>query len=421
MSVFFYNIFLFAYKLFVHAAVPFNSKAKKWVSGRKGIFNHLQKVILPEDKVIWMHCASLGEFEQGRPVLEKINQQYPAYKILLTFFSPSGYEVQQKYAGADWIIYLPLDGKSVSKQFLKIVHPSLVIFVKYEYWYYYLQQIKKEGIPIILISALIRNKKSPFGVYERLMKKMLGSFNFLFLQDDLARQAADEMGLGSKSIITGDTRFDRVMEIAEKFEPIAALENFIGNNKIVVAGSTWPEDEILLKKAIEQLQDPALKIIIAPHEINERHLRDIEKLFPGSLLYSSLKNNKADSPNNTVLIIDNIGLLSRIYRYATIAYVGGGLTTYGVHNVLEAAVYCKPVLFGPFYEKYLEAIGLVKCSGGIVIKHAEDLSYSLNSLLKNVNGIYEKTGYAAGQFVKSNGGATNKILSYIQENRLLTS
>ncbi len=390
--------------------------------GRKGIFKKLEQAIPAGEQIIWVHCASLGEFEQGRPVIEKLKKQYPKHRILLTFFSPSGYEVQKNYKTADWVFYLPMDGPRNAKRFLEIVHPSLVIFVKYEFWYYYLKKIKYRNIPLLLISALFRKDMSFFKWYGGLQRKMLSRFDHLFVQNIESKKLVDEIGLSEICSVSGDTRFDRVIEIAGKFEPIAAIEQFIGNNKTIVAGSTWPEDEEVLHKAFSMINDPSLKLIIAPHEINEKHLTDIESLFPSSVRFSKLETRNPKP--ETCLIIDNIGLLSRLYHYSYITYVGGGLRTMGVHNVLEAAVYNKPVLFGSFYHKYTEAVWLVKSGGGMPFydekRDGVMLKELIEALLSNEEE-YNHSSKAAGDFVRSKKGATQKIIAYIQEKRLLTN
>ncbi|MDZ4810609.1 MAG: glycosyltransferase N-terminal domain-containing protein [Bacteroidota bacterium] len=427
MSVFFYNIFLWLFRAGTHVASLFNPKAKKWVTGRKGIFEKLQQAIPPGEKVIWMHCASLGEFEQGRPVLEKMKSEYRDYKFLLTFFSPSGYEVQKNYKGADWVFYLPMDGPRNAKRFLEIVHPSLVIFVKYEFWYYYLKKIKYRNIPLLLISALFRKDMSFFQWYGKLQRKMLSRFDQLFVQTTESKRLVDEIGLADICSVSGDTRFDRVIEIAAAAESIPLIEKFIGNSKVIIAGSTWPEDEEVLQKAFSTNNHPSLKLIIAPHEINEKHLTDIESLFPNSIRYSQLITHYSPTDINqdtTCLIIDNIGMLSRLYKYAYITYVGGGLKTMGVHNVLEAAVYSKPVLFGPFYHKYTEAIGLVQAGGGLPFNDPKKNGVIAGELIEALLINEEEYNYrcnAAGDFVQSNKGATQKIIQFIQEKRLLTN
>lgn len=423
MSIFLYNIFLWLFKAGTHIASLFNPKAKKWVQGRKNIFGKLEKVIPAGEKIVWMHCASVGEFEQGRPVLEKIKQQGTGHKILLTFFSPSGYEAQKNYPGADWVFYLPMDGPGNAKRFLEIVNPSLVIFVKYEFWYYYLKKIKYRNIPLLLISALFRKEMAFFKWHGGMQRKMLSRFDHLFVQNDESKKLMEKIGLAPICTVSGDTRFDRVIEIADKFEPIQTIQKFIGNSKTIIAGSTWPEDEEVLQKAFSVV-DSSLKLIIAPHEITEKHLEEIKKLFPDSVRYSQLNSLNNLTPTSNILVIDNIGMLSRLYKYASITYIGGGLRTMGVHNVLEPAVYYKPVLFGPFYHKYTEAINLVKSGGGLPFNDEKRNGVMVSELIEVLLTNEEEYDYrskAAGDFVQSNKGATQKIIDFIQEKRLLTN
>ena len=410
----------------MHVASLFNAKAKKWIVGRKNIFEKLEQSIGNSasigngGSVIWMHCASLGEFEQGRPVIEELKIRFPKYKILLTFFSPSGYEAQKNYKGADWVFYLPMDGPKNAKRFLEIVKPSLVVFVKYELWYYYLKKIKYRQIPLLLISALFRKDMSFFKWYGGLQVKILSRFDHLFVQNKSSKDLIDSVGLGGITTISGDTRFDRVIDIAENFQPVPVIEKFIGDNKSIIAGSTWKEDEEVLQKVIAAIDDPSLKLIIAPHEITEKHIKEIKDLFPSALLFSELKNNNQQTTESNVLVIDNIGMLSKLYYYSYLSYIGGGLKSNGIHNVLEAAVYNKIVLFGPFYKKYSEAIGLVASGGGLSFIDEEDLKVQIENLLLN-NEEYNQRSKASGDFVLSNKGATEKIIQFIQEKRLLTN
>ena len=413
---------MWLFKAATHVASLFNPKAKKWVRGRKRIFEKLEEAIPAGEKIIWMHCASLGEFEQGRPVIEKLKALGTGHRILLTFFSPSGYEAQKNYKGADWVFYLPMDGARNAKRFLEIVHPSLVIFVKYEFWYYYLKKIKYRNIPLLLISALFRKDMSFFKWYGKLQRKMLSRFDHLFVQTEESKKLVDKIGLSEICSVSGDTRFDRVIEIAAAADPIPMIEKFIGNNKVIVAGSTWPEDEEVLQKAYSLIKNSTLKLIIAPHEISENHISNIETLFVDSLRFSQLTTHDSQLP--TVLIIDNIGLLSRLYKYAFITYIGGGLRTMGVHNVLEAAVYRKPVLFGPYYHKYKEAVGLVIAGGGLPFIDEKRNGIMLKELIEALlinEEEYNFRSTAAGNFVQSNKGATQKTIQFIQEKRLLTN
>ena len=386
----------------------------------------MEQIIPSGEHIIWMHCASLGEFEQGRPVLENIRADMakgePNYKVLLTFYSPSGYEVQKNYTGADWVFYLPMDGPRNAKRFLEIVKPSLVIFVKYEFWYYYLKKIKYRNIPLLLISALFKKDMSFFKWYGKLQRKMLSRFDHLFVQNQESKKLLDEIGLSAICAVSGDTRFDRVIEIAGTATKLPTIEKFIGNSKVIIAGSTWPEDEVVLQKAYTAISDPSLKMIIAPHEINNKNLKEIKKLFPNSVCFSELTPQNSLITN--ILIIDNIGMLSRLYSYASITYIGGGLTKSGVHNVLEAAVYYKPVLFGSYFHQYNEAIGLVQAGGGLPFYDKKRNGVMLSELIEALLINEEEYAYrckAAGKFVQSNKGAVQKIVQFIQEKRLLTS
>ena len=402
----------------------FNSKAKKWVYGRKEIFSRLEKVIPADAKIIWVHCASLGEFEQGRPVIENLRSQYKEHKILLTFFSPSGYEVQKNYAGAEWVFYLPMDGTKNASRFLDIVQPKLVLFVKYEYWFYYLKTINQRKIPLLLISALFTKDMIFFKWYGNLYRKMLSMFDHIFVQTPASKRMIDELDLNLHCSVAGDTRYDRVIEIAASSINIAEIEKFVGDKKCVIAGSTWPEDELALQKAFLAINNPSIKLIIAPHEIDEKHLSSIKVIFPDCTFFSDLHETNELTADKNVLIINNIGMLSSIYKYATITYVGGGLKSSGVHNVLEAAVYGKPVLFGPYYHKYAEAVELVKAGGGLPFtdekRNGEMLTELISALLINQEE-YNYRCENSRKFVQSNKGATEKITHYIQENRLLTN
>jgi 3-deoxy-D-manno-octulosonic-acid transferase len=362
--------------------------------------------------------------------MEELKSANPQQKIVLTFFSPSGYEVMKDYKGADHVFYLPMDSKENAIKFLNAVNPGLVLWVKYEYWFYYLTEIKQRNIPTILVSGIFRKNQPFFKWYGAIWKKMLQSFKHFFVQNEASKQLLATLGFTENVILNGDTRFDRVLEIAEHFTPVAGIEEFCGNSPVIVAGSTWEEDEIELLHFVNVHKN--VKFIIAPHEIDKTNLKDVKDEFPNSIFYSELENEQSagsfgQTTNNeqhsgpNVLIIDNIGILSRLYKYATVAYVGGGYGADGVHNVLEAAVYGKPVVFGPVYEKFYEAIGLVNSGGAISIDGGPvKLEIVLNGLLKD-EAERKKRGDAAAQFVHDNAGASKKIMQFIQEKRLLTS
>lgn len=415
MYLLLYTIFLFLFKAAVRVAALKSNKAKQWLRGRKNIFNELGQRIPSTEKITWFHCASLGEFEQGRPVIEKIRTIYPNYKILITFFSPSGYEVRKNYDGADYIFYLPGDSLANAKKFLDIVHPSLVVFVKYEFWYYYFKTIRERQIPFLLISGVFRPGQPFFKWYGPLYRKMLSCFSSIFVQDKASMELLKSIGFTNNVSVAGDTRFDRVREIAGNSNTISGIEAFCRNHKVVVAGSTWPGDEEILAT----INDPSVKLIIAPHEINKDHLDKIKKMFPSSIFYSELKDSSSITHYSS-LIIDSIGLLSRLYKYADITYVGGGFTRDGIHNILEAAVYSKPVLFGPNYKKYREAGELIEAGGAISFSNADEFKTTVGKLLSD-SVAYNNISRAAGEYVKENAGATNKIVNYIQEKRLLTN
>jgi 3-deoxy-D-manno-octulosonic-acid transferase len=417
LTVFFYNIFLLLFRLGISITSLWDNKARLRKKGTKNIFDHiLSEISTYNADIIWIHCASLGEFEQGRPVLERLKAEFPNSNFLITFFSPSGYEVRKDYEGAAWIFYLPMDSPPNAKEFLDIINPLLVVFIKYDYWYYYLTECKKRNIPLLMVSAVFRKTQPFFKWYGGLYRKMLSCFTHLFVQDEESKKLLTTIGI-ENCTVSGDTRFDRVVQIAENFEPIPVIERFIGNSKCIVAGSTWKEDEELLASVFYKI-NADLKLIIAPHEIAREHLDDLKKLFQ-STRFSELTGNKEQLADR-VLIIDNIGMLSRLYKYGDINYVGGGFTRDGIHNVLEAAVYGKPVIFGSNYKKYKEAIELVTSGGAKSITNKDELTQAVASLLTNEDE-YRKRSEKAKQYVFSNTGATEKILHYVQENRLLTS
>ncbi|MDB5221935.1 MAG: 3-deoxy-D-manno-octulosonic acid transferase [Chitinophagaceae bacterium] len=413
MNIVLYNIFLKLYPLGIRIASIWNDKAKLWITGRKK-FPSLDS-LNEKTETIWMHCASLGEFEQGRPLIEKIRKEYPGHRIIITFFSPSGYEIQKDFDGADHVFYLPADSASNARKFINVINPTLVLWVKYEYWYYYLHELKKKKIPTLLISGAFRKDQPFFKWYGNFWKQMLNSFNYFFVQNKSSETLLNGIKINNAAV-SGDTRFDRVIAIAENFYDVPLIKEFCGNSKVVVAGSTWEDDEAEWMHYAKT--NPAIKFIIAPHEVDKENVNDVKKEFPGSIFYSQLNDVTIQKAN--ILIIDNVGMLSRLYKYADITYVGGGFGYDGLHNILEAAVYGKPVIFGPEFEKNFEARELIECGGGITIENALELEKTLNHLFKNADESGRR-GMAAKHYVYNNAGATKKIMKYIQENRLLTN
>lgn len=413
---FLYSFFIWIYPRAIRIAGLFNRKALLWIEGRKNIFQQIQKAIGTPGDIVWFHCSSLGEFEQARTVIENINTQFPRYKILVTFFSPSGYEVRKHYEKADFVFYLPMDGKKNAEQFFNIVQPKLVVFVKYEFWYYYLKIANERSIPLILISSIFRKSQPFFNWYGNFYRKMLFFFTHIFVQNQESLSLLNGIGIPHASI-AGDTRFDRVAEISGHFERNKLIEKFIENSKVIVAGSTWLEDDKELAHYTNS--SPHVKFIIAPHHTDKDRISECLQLYKNSILYSDLEKCPLPLKSHT-LIINNVGMLSQIYKYGTIAYVGGGFGGDGVHNVLEPAVYGIPVVLGPTYEKYAEAVALVENGGAISVRTTLALENTFNELLKT-DEDYKSRGDAAVRYVQNNVGATKRIIELIYEKRLLTN
>jgi len=428
LTILLYNLFLWLYQVGIRIVSPGNKKAAAWINGRKGIFKTIREARIRGDQRVWMHCASLGEFEQGRPVVESLKKKYPGITVIISFFSPSGYEVQKNYTGADHIFYLPMDSPVHAKRFLDLVNPNLVLWIKYDYWYYYLREIRKRKIPALLVSPIFRSEQPFFKWYGNIHRLMLDSFHAFFVQNEQSRQLLETLGISQSVFVNGDTRFDRVIDIAEAFEPLPLIAAFCGKYPVIVAGSTWEEDEEELDHYAKT--HPDIRFIIAPHEIEEEHLQDMEVLFKSTIRHSVLeKQNQQINTNGqrvsavvqpNVLIIDNIGMLARLYFYADICYVGGGFGDDGVHNTLEAAVYGKPVITGPVIEKYFEVMELADAGGVIIIDNALEAESVFRRLFENPDE-YAFHCQAAKEYVYSRRGATERIVRYIQENRLLTS
>lgn len=416
-----YHIFIALYPWVARGMAAFNPKAKKWVDGRRQLFARLRSRFANEQRpVIWIHCASLGEFEQGRPVMEALKTAYPGHALLLTFFSPSGYEIQKSYAHADAVFYLPMDSAGHARRFLDITRPVMVIFVKYEFWFYYLRETKKRQIPLLLVSAVFRKEQPFFKPYGHFHRQMLHCFTHLFVQTEQAAALLAQIGIQPVTI-SGDTRFDRVLQIAHGFSEVPGINEFCAGRPVLVAGSTWTDDDEELDHYANT--HTAMRFIIAPHDIAEDRLRECERLYKHAIRYSTylqLLQSKVPVDAVNTLIIDNIGMLSRLYAYATVCFVGGGFGGDGIHNILEAAVYRKPVVFGPVYDKYIEGVEMVEAGGAFSIEDALELEKILDRLFADT-AFYQGAAAAAGDYVQQKAGATGRITRYIQENRLLTS
>lgn len=401
--VFLYNLGISAYSLAIRLASPFNEKAALLNRGRKEVRKKIQSIARGKERLVWFHAASLGEFEQGRPVIEKLKEAEPDTQILLTFFSPSGYEVRKNYTGADIILYLPADTKRNAIRLIGQLRPDAAVFIKYEFWYHYLHELHKRHIPTYLISAIFRPDQPFFKSWGSLHRKMLGFFNCLYVQDEQSAKLLESIGI-KNTLVTGDTRFDRVKQIAEAAKDIEKVRLFCNGQPAVVCGSTWPPDEDILMEYINQYSGN-YKWIIAPHETGEGHIKTIlEKCRKKIVRYTKAETSPADQD---VLIIDCIGLLSSVYRYGKIAYIGGGFGV-GIHNTLEAAVYGIPVIFGPKYQKFNEAVSLNREGGAFAIHNGDELYEILNTLIHSP-AIAETAGKQALDYVISQLGATEII------------
>lgn len=400
---FLYNIFIHIYILALNLISPFNKKIKTMLKGEKECFDRLQN-LNSEDKVAWFHCASLGEFEQGRPLIEEVKKQFPEYKILLSFYSPSGYESKKDYALADYVVYLPNDTKSNAKKFVKKVNPDLIFFIKYEFWYNYISALK--GRRLFQVSLILRQNQYFFSWYGKWFAKQLKNFEHFFVQNQQTANLLNKIGYKNVTI-SGDTRFDRVMTIANNAKSFTEIEKFCeGNQKIILAGSSWLADEKIIQQAVKNLD---IKLIIAPHVVGENHINEIQQLFPEAILYSELANN--DKKSN-ILIINCIGILSNLYQYCDIAYIGGGFGV-GIHNTLEAATFGKPICFGTNYHKFQEAIDLINLKAAYSISNQEELKQVLETLLNNEK-IYNQSAEASKDYVKTKIGACKKIIEHLK-------
>ena len=410
-----YSLAIHFYAFIIALISPFHKKARIMRLGQWKTNSILREKIDRNAKYIWFHASSLGEFEQGRPMMEKIKAEHPEYKILLTFFSPSGYEVRKNYNGADVICYLPFDTPYRVKKFLNLANPSIAVFIKYEFWGNYLQELKHRNISVYIISSIFRRDQLFFQWFGYPYRKMLYCFTHLFVQDDRSAALLKEFGITNVTV-TGDTRFDRVLDVRNQARELSPVEHFVcegGKEKslTLVAGSSWPQDEEILIPYFNE--HPEMKLIIAPHEIHREHLMYIESLLKRpSVRLSDVFHDQSLAEGKDCLIVDSFGLLSSIYRYGTIAYIGGGFGA-GIHNTLEAAVYGIPVLFGPKYHKFKEAKDLIKVGGGFSVSDKQSFCEKMDELL-TYHEVLEAAGESAGQFVNGNAGATDKILRIIK-------
>ena len=412
--LFIYNlIVLFASQILKLLAL-FSPKMKLFVDGRKAVFQTLKDKIQLEDKVFWFHAASLGEYEQGLPVIEKVKTQFPHHKIVITFFSPSGYEVRKNNTIADVTVYLPLDSKANAKEFLDLIHPEKVFFIKYEFWPNYLLELKQRNISTYLISGIFRENQVFFKWYGGFYRNALKSFNYFFVQNEKSKVLLQSIGFTNVRV-SGDTRFDRVVAILEKDNSLDFIEQFKNNQTTIVIGSSWPKDEELLVNFMNQADDN-VKFIIAPHNIKAEQIQNLQRSITKKTIlfseYNEWTSRDLSLREYNVFIIDTIGILTKIYSYADIAYVGGGFGNPGVHNILEPATFGIPIVIGSNYSHFAEATALVGLEGCISVKNQSELNEAFDLLLQNEDERYEK-GHICSTFVQMNKGATQTIMNHI--------
>lgn len=404
----FYRLLTQLYFFSIRIAAIFNEKASKMIRGRKGWQRNLKEKIIEGKKYIWFHCASLGEFEQGRPLIEKFKTENPEYGVVLSFFSPSGYEIRKNYEFADVVCYLPFDSKHNAEKFIEIINPEFVIFVKYEFWYFMINRLVRLKIPVFLISGIFRKNQIFFKPYGRFYLKLLKRFSYLFLQDEDSEILLKNFGV-KNTLVCGDTRIDRVIQIADQEWINPLLDEFSKGYNIIVCGSSWPEDEKIITEFINSC-DSSYKFIIAPHEITEKHLSNLEnEIKKNKIRYSDLSAENNDCCN--VLIVDSIGLLSKLYRYGRIAYIGGGFGK-GIHNILEASVYNIPVVFGPNYKKFKEAIDLIEIKAGFSISDYDGFKDVVNKLISE-QSLYENSKMQSEIYFDRSSQSTKRIFQEI--------
>lgn len=407
---FLYNQIVFIAGFLLKIVALFSPKMALFVKGRKDVFKTLEAKIQPNDKSIWFHAASLGEYEQGLPVIEKIKEKFPSHKIIVTFFSPSGYEVRKNNTVADCTVYLPLDTQKNAQQFIELANPELVFFIKYEYWPNYLNELKKRNIKTYLISGILRENQAFFKWYGGFYRKALNTFDFFFVQNESSKQLLQSLG-HQNVLVSGDTRFDRVSTILEKDNTLDFIAEFKDNKITVVVGSSWPKDEEIIAQYINEYSNENVKFIIAPHNIKAEQIANLRALITKPTVLFSEKEHQSLS-DQQVFIIDTIGILTKIYSYADIAYVGGGFGNPGVHNILEPATFGIPIVIGPNYSHFAEATALIKLEGCLSIANNKDLLETFDDLIYKPE-IRSQKGAICRQFVQQNKGATAIILNHI--------
>ena len=403
---FLYYISVQLYQFAIWLASFFNTKAKLWIAGRRN-----QKLVTA-DASIWFHFASLGEFEQGRPVLEKLHAENNTLKTVVTFFSPSGYEIRKNTPLADYVYYLPSDTRQNAKKFIQTINPKIAVFTKYEYWFFYFEELHQRQIPLYLISAIFRPQQIFFRTYGGFYRKMLLLVQHFFVQDESSKQLL--AGINIKNVlVSGDTRFDRVWENAQHVEPVAIIDIFKDKQPVFIAGSTWPPDETLIADLVSKY--PNWKFIIAPHEISPEKINNLLQKLPAekTIRYTEINVDLKILKQKQVLVIDNIGLLSKLYQYGNLAYIGGGFGT-GIHNTLEAAAFGLPVIFGPVYHKFKEAQDLIGLQAGFSIINEASLQSTVSKLMKDKN-FYAEASAKAKNYTRQNTGATEIICNYIRK------
>lgn len=408
---FLYNLSIAFYSLLIRIASLFNDKAKLWIRGRKNIWNDLAEKINPAEKKAWFHVSSLGEFEQGRPLVEAFKKKYPEIKILLTFFSPSGYEIRKNFEYADYVFYLPSDTPANTKKFIKLINPSIVFFVKYDFWFNYIRCIAINNIPLLFASSIFRKSQHFFKWYGWWFRKRLKYVTHFYVQDASSENLLKSIGINQVTVC-GNTRFDRVYSITQNVKPFPDIQEFCEGSDVIIAGSTWPPDEDLLISLIHSGKTP-YKLIMAPHEVHKAHISEITaKLKVPYLLYSEIAITELN--DKKVLIIDCIGILSHVYQYGCIGYIGGGFGE-GIHNIQEPATFGIPVIFGPKNSnKFRETIDLVKEGGAFCINNGDDLMNIIQNFISNPETL-RKSSEISKNYIKRNVGATEKILEQIKK------